>query len=121
MARDLLGPRLVQREAMLARPDLDRVASAAEQDLAQRRVYSPDSMLASELEDLIMVDWEQHIAPTPGTYAVELTATAAAQAQARLTEAVREARAQGASWDAIGKAAGMTRQSAHERWSKLKN
>ncbi|MGW4125786.1 hypothetical protein [Nocardia sp. NPDC004711] len=50
----------------------------------------------------------------------QLTAAAeVTDAQARLTEAVQQARRQAASWEAIGRAAGMTRQSAHERWSKL--
>lgn len=35
----------------------------------------------------------------------------------QLTAAVAGARAAGASWSEVGRAAGMTRQSAHERWS----
>lgn len=100
-------------------PTWTRVASPAEQDLTRGRIYSPDSMLSDELDTLVLADWERHTAPTAGTYAVELAAAEVSQAQARLTEAVREARTRGASWEAIGKAAGMTRQSAHERWSRL--
>lgn len=36
-----------------------------------------------------------------------------------LDEAVAAARAAGATWEHIGEAAGMTRQSAHERWGYL--
>ncbi|MFE2961142.1 hypothetical protein [Nocardia tengchongensis] len=100
-------------------PVWTRVASAAEQDLTQRRIYSTDSMLPGGIENAIMLDWELHIAPTAGTYAVELAADEVSQAQDRLAQAVLEARERGASWEEIGRAAGMTRQSAHERWAKL--
>lgn len=39
--------------------------------------------------------------------------------QRRLDDAVAVARAAGATWGEIGAAAGMTRQSAHERWGHL--
>ncbi|GAB3212576.1 hypothetical protein GCM10027262_46460 [Nocardia tengchongensis] len=35
------------------------------------------------------------------------------------SSAVLEARERGAPWEEIGRAAGMTRQSAHERWAEL--
>lgn len=40
-------------------------------------------------------------------------------AGARLQDAVTVARGRDASWESIGKAAGTTRQSAHQRWSKV--
>jgi hypothetical protein len=47
---------------------------------------------------------------------------AAAKAQtdagAELDAAVADARAAGATWEQIGKALGMSRQSAHERWAR---
>ncbi|WP_405180965.1 hypothetical protein OG225_07175 [Nocardia sp. NBC_01377] len=100
-------------------PTWTRVATAEEADPARRRVYAPDPYgLDEAAEDQIMVDWLNHIAPTRGTYEIELAAREVADAQIRLTDAVREARAAGASWEAIGTAAGMSRQSAHERWAK---
>lgn len=39
--------------------------------------------------------------------------------QARLDDAVAEARTAGATWAQIGDATGMSRQSAHERWGHL--
>ncbi|MEU6584364.1 hypothetical protein [Nocardia sp. NPDC046763] len=96
-----------------------RAQTPAAQNLDELRIYSDKARLPEEIEDLILDAWEEHIAPTLGTYPVELAANEVAEAQTRLTEAVLAARAQGASWDAIGKAAGMTRQSAHERWSRL--
>ncbi|MCP9625239.1 hypothetical protein NMK54_34400 [Nocardia otitidiscaviarum] len=101
-------------------PVWTRVATADDQDLTQRRLYAPDQYGLDEAsEDLIMQAWDQHIAPYAGCWAIEVAAAAVAEAQQRLTDAVREAREQGASWEAIGTAAGMTRQSAHERWSRL--
>ncbi|MFE3052974.1 hypothetical protein [Nocardia sp. NPDC059239] len=41
------------------------------------------------------------------------------KAQRRVNDTVRAARADGASWEVIGRAAGISRQSAHERWAKI--
>lgn len=95
------------------------VAADADHDPANRRIRRPADGLSEEIEDLILAEWEQHIRPLQGCYEVELAAEALSEAQRQLTAAVRSAREQGASWDAIGQAAGMTRQSAHERWAKL--
>lgn len=100
-------------------PTWTRVATAAEQDLARRRIYYPDSMLSGELEDLVMRDWETHIAPHQRVRPVELAAEEVARAQEVLTSAVRDARAEGASWADIGAAVGITRQSAHTRWAAI--
>jgi hypothetical protein len=53
--------------------------------------------------------------------AVTDVGTAAAEhqdARAKLDQAVNAARAAGASWTEIGRAAGMTRQNARQRWSR---
>lgn len=42
-----------------------------------------------------------------------------AQAHQQLEHAVRDARADGATWAQIGLAAGVTRQAAHERWGHI--
>lgn len=97
-----------------------RVATLDEQDLDQHRLYLDDDRpLDEESEDLILVDWDIHVGPASDElYAVRLAADEVADAQARLTEAVRAAREAGASWTDIGRATGMSRQSAHERWAK---
>jgi len=97
-----------------------RVATLDEQDLDARRIHCGDPYgLDEESEDLIYVDWDIHVGPaTDELYAVGLAADEVADAQARLTEAVRAAREAGASWTDIGRATGMSRQSAHERWAK---
>ncbi|MDN5920815.1 MAG: hypothetical protein L0I76_37890 [Pseudonocardia sp.] len=61
-------------------------------------------------------EWEAHLAGAVPELAVHDLTRAIARAQERLPEAVGRARAAGASWTRIGAAAGMTRQSAHERW-----
>ena len=101
-------------------PVWTRVATAAEADPERHRVYAPDPYgLDEDTSDLIMLDWERHIAPSQAAYPVELAAREFYDAQDRLNEAVRQARADGASWTDIGDAAGMSRQSAHQRWSKV--
>jgi hypothetical protein len=69
---------------------------------------------------LLYDEWmSQHLGPA----FVELTKVTAAttdveEAQTRLSNAVAAARAAGASWESIGAASGMKRQSAHERWGR---
>ncbi|WP_280245467.1 hypothetical protein [Nocardia abscessus] len=97
-----------------------RATDPTDHDPSQRRIYVETLLLfGSDDEDLIMREWEAHIAPTRGTADVEYAAKEVSAAQRRLAEAVRSAREQGASWEAIGKAAGMSRQSAHERWARF--
>lgn len=49
---------------------------------------------------------------------ITLKQAAVEQAREELEEAVRAARAVGAPWTAIGEAAGMSHQAAHQRWSE---
>ena len=53
--------------------------------------------------------------------AVEEATETLREAQLKLDSTVREARANGCSWADIGAAAGMTRQSAWERWARSEN
>lgn len=97
-----------------------RVTDPADHYRAMRKLYSPYITGPAEAdEELIMREWETHIAPDRGTAAVQYAAANVALAEEQLTEAVLAARKQGVSWEAIGRAAWMTRQSAHERWAKL--
>ncbi|WP_280426419.1 hypothetical protein [Nocardia carnea] len=97
-----------------------RVTDPADHDPAAHKLYSSYTTGPGEDdEDLMMQEWEAHIAPLRGTAAVQFAAANVALAEEKLTEAVIAARRQGASWEAIGRAAWMTRQSAHERWAKL--
>ncbi|MEV6071846.1 hypothetical protein AB0L82_35355 [Nocardia sp. NPDC052001] len=96
----------------------ERVGTPSEQDLAHHLAYSEAAWALNEIEDQGHAEWLRHIAPFRGLSAVEDAAEAVSAAQAELTHAVNQAREHGASWDAIGRAAGMTRQSAHERWAR---
>ncbi|HEU4998118.1 MAG TPA: hypothetical protein VFT68_04175 [Lapillicoccus sp.] len=49
---------------------------------------------------------------------VDVTARAGAETKSLLREAVSSARAAGASWDAIGRVLGMSRQAAHQRFGR---
>jgi len=61
-------------------------------------------------------EWAAHVGSTV-TMPVRRAAGEVARAQERLDAEVHRARLVGASWAQIGDAVGVTRQSAHERWS----
>lgn len=69
------------------------------------------------LDEVIRLEWRAHL-PAPSLYEVRALAAEARAVQDRLAAAVAHARAEGATWADVGDAAGMTRQSAHERWGK---
>jgi hypothetical protein len=52
---------------------------------------------------------------------VDVTAKAGAETRSLLGEAVTSARAAGASWDAIGRVLGMSRQAAHQRFGRTQD
>lgn len=103
-------------------PLWQRVATPAEHDPAERRIYHPGlDQYGDAPEDVtraIRNEWSAHLEPETLT-AVRRQAQEVAAAQARLTDAVRAARADGRSWADIGAAAGITRQAAHERWARV--
>jgi hypothetical protein len=97
-----------------------RVASPAETDLAAHRAYSEDAFAPDEVEDALQAEWwELHAGPQEKLAAVSEAAAAAHKARRQLDEAVSAARDAGASWTDVGRAAGISRQSAHERWGGL--
>lgn len=97
------------------------VTSPAAHDLTEHRVYAELDTWADappEVDDAIHAEWLAHL-PSPAVAAVAAAYDAVRQAEAALDRAVYQARADGASWDDIGEAAGgMRRQSAHARWAK---
>lgn len=54
-----------------------------------------------------------------GRYLLPVAAEAAVQSERALVLAVRKARAEGVTWQAIGDLLGVTRSAAHQRFSKL--
>jgi hypothetical protein len=98
----------------------ERVPSAEEADLGQRKAHLPleKSAHAPEpVDDAIGDEWLQHVAPLGAVAGVEAAARDYAQAGRRLDKTVAAAKAAGASWADIGRAVGITRQAAHERWA----
>jgi hypothetical protein len=99
-------------------PLFRRVPSPGQQDVARHQVHAdpgPGAIVPAELEGAIFAEWKAHL---PHETLAEVTAAAedARKAEARLDDAVARARAASQTWEAIGRAAGMTRQSANQRW-----
>ncbi|RBY96557.1 hypothetical protein DQ237_07955 [Blastococcus sp. TF02-8] len=88
-------------------------------DPAARRLATagPWADLEAADENRVMAEWRRHIAGWQALEDVEAAAARQAAANRALDDAVRAALAAGASWADIGRAAGMTRWSATERWS----
>ena len=95
-----------------------RVADPDLADWDERKVYYDEGngWAPESVEDAIQAEWEIHVAPHEAMGAVRRAAEDANGARRRLDAAVRAARGAGASWADIGRATGITRQSAHERW-----
>ncbi|MBO1269512.1 hypothetical protein [Arthrobacter cavernae] len=95
----------------------DRVRSSAQANLSKRRAYVAFDGFATPpvaVEDAILQEWRCHVA----SWEVDMAARNHARALERLNQAVAAARTAGASWADIGRDTGMSRQSAHERWTR---
>jgi hypothetical protein len=68
-----------------------------------------------KVEAGIRAEWDAHL-PHPTLAAITAAAEAAREADRTLAAAVATARDAGQTWNAIGEAAGIARQSATERW-----
>ncbi len=103
-------------------PVFTRVPSTTLENLGARRIFAADDDVAyvSERDDVQHAAVElwrsEHAFGIDALTEVEAATEAAAQAKLRLDAAVALARHSRTSWAAIGSAAGMTRQSAQERW-----
>lgn len=64
-------------------------------------------------------EWTRHLHQAVPELALHDVLADVRAGRGQVEEAVRAARAGGASWAAIGRAADITRQTAHERWSKV--
>ncbi|MDR6639599.1 MULTISPECIES: hypothetical protein [Paenarthrobacter] len=97
-----------------------RVLTPAEADFEARREYlapGEAAFVSSLVEDAVHEEWLAHIAPSEAILGVEAAAREHRQAGHRLDKTVAAAKAAGASWTDIGRAAGISRQAAHERWA----
>lgn len=103
-------------------PTFTRVPSKALEDLAARRVFATDDEVAyaTDREDVEAAArdlWRaEHAFSQDALDEVESASRLVADARQRLDAAVAFARHGGATWAEVGRAAGMTRQSAQERW-----
>lgn len=91
-------------------------------DPTEEDVY-PDHMLLPDgrtLEDAGHAEWKRHVQPLTAAEAVRSAVAAVKDAEAALAKAVAVARMGNppATWEQIGRAAGISRQSAHERWAR---
>ena len=98
-----------------------RVPSASLEDLARHQVFAPDIDLdvnvRPDVAAAAQAVWRrEHLDPIDVDDEIQAAAEARRDADARLDAAVAKARRLGRSWADIGAAAGMTRQSANERW-----
>ena len=101
-----------------------RVWDPADEDLAQHRLYagdpsSDDAAYVSDREDLeplFIEQWHLHIAPDLYLHTISALGDQLKKLESQLDEAVAAARAEGLSWDKIGRAFGITRQGARKRW-----
>ncbi|WOC63476.1 hypothetical protein RI444_22750 (plasmid) [Paenarthrobacter sp. AT5] len=97
-----------------------RVPTVADADVATRKEYAPIGEIADvsgEVEEAVREEWLVHIAPSEAIRGVEAAAKEHRQAGHRLDKTVAAAKAAGASWTDIGRAARISRQAAHERWA----
>lgn len=79
----------------------------------------PAHSIAHRSVDIGRAEWLEHIRPEINLAAVRQAAEDHRLSGERLDHAVAGARAGGASWTDIGRAAGVARQTAHERWKAL--
>lgn len=108
-------------------PVFTRVPSKALEALADRRIFAADEDVpfVAERDDVEKVSYElwrsEHTFNVDALGELESAAESLSQAKLRVEAAVVLARHSGASWAAIGRATGMTRQSAQERWRAVDN
>lgn len=100
-------------------PVWERVISSGLSDHDKRLVYVPFHSVATPsvaCEDGMKEEWASHAVPASSVAEIEAASRAVKAAQGRLERAVTRGRATGLTWEVIGAAAGVTRQTAHERW-----
>ena len=101
---------------------LVRVPSASLENLAEGRIFAPDEDVPylDDRDDVATMVrdrwWREHAGGMDALVRVTEARARVTAADRELDAAVAAARECGVSWEAIGRAAGMARQSAHARW-----
>lgn len=88
-------------------------------DPADEIGHPPEELEGAE-DDALSHTWRLHLVETIPEFRVAEAAVLASGERDRLDEAVGFARAFGASWSAVAAAAGMTKQSAWQRWGGMR-
>lgn len=101
-----------------------RVASPGEEDLTCGALYAADEDVADldvrdDVERQAHALWDAHRRPGVAVKQLERAAEDARRAHAALEEAVAIGRVAGLSWADVGRAMGITGQSARKRWGSL--
>ncbi|NHW49221.1 hypothetical protein HAV21_20385 [Paenarthrobacter sp. MSM-2-10-13] len=112
------------RKHVILDPLWTRVWDPADEDFAAGRLYagdpsSDDPSYVSDREDLeplFQERWLRHVAPDLSLHTIRALGQDLKKIEAQLDDAVASARAEGISWEKIGRAFGISRQGAQKRW-----
>jgi hypothetical protein len=85
--------------------------------LPDRRLRDYDAF--PEIEDAFAAEWSAHIEPFAALHDLEQLLDELRDLETRIEDKVQLARRSGASWSEVGRAAGLSRQGAQQRWSHL--
>ena len=106
-------------------PVFTRVPSPSVESIRELRIFAADDDVPyvgerPDVEENARELWRsEHAFAVDAIAELEAAAEGSVQARLRLDAAVALARHSGASWAAIGRATGMARQSAQERWGNV--
>lgn len=106
-------------------PVFTRVPSPTLESISELRIFAEDGDVPyvgerPDVEEAARELWRsEHAFAVDAIAELEAAAEGSAQARLRLDAAAALARHSGASWAVIGRATGMARQSAQERWGNL--
>lgn len=101
-------------------PGPPRSATWGSVNARERKIHGVDALLDlldDQAERAVLEDWREHIRPWIALEEATELAERQAAVSRELDTAVATARAGGATWADIGRAVGITRQSARERWA----
>lgn len=112
------------RKHVILDPLWTRVWDPADENVTAKRLYagppaSPDAADMGDREDLEPVFlnvWHRHVAPDLSLHTISTLSRSLKELEAQLDDAVSAARTAGVSWDKIGRAFGISRQGAQQRW-----
>lgn len=78
-----------------------------------------DRNCAEEFEDAFLLEWQVHVAPFAALSELDRLVAEHRELGDHIVEKVALAQSSGASWSEVGRAAGMSKQGAQQRWGSL--